>query len=265
MRENSKKRQETKCSDVRQITQDGPIRLARNSRLPCRVRRQQAKHIPRQPSGVVAAYPPNEVGAPSFCPATAVFAPCSSHTTLACLYSIRPAEEGMPMNSRRTISQSGYSRGQWVDVPPEPPPHPTEQYLVARVRSWLSKLAPLTTVRPRLSGLASFTSVWSPLTALTPRTFAQYLIAFFIGVVAAVAWQSYRGGTKEETVAASQASLDSVRQSVDRLAAEVMKIRAVEQDILEKISAPPPQPVATPPQPVATPTRNPSQRPSSVR
>jgi hypothetical protein len=90
---------------------------------------------------------------------------------------------------------------------------------------------------------------------LTPLTFARYLVAFFIGVVATVAWQSYRGGTKEETIAATPAALDSVRQSVDKLAAEITKIRAVEQDILVRISA-------SPPQPVATSARNPAQRPS---
>jgi hypothetical protein len=113
-------------------------------------------------------------------------------------------------------------------------------------------------MRPWLSELASLTRVWSSLTELTPLTFARYLIAFFIGVVAAVAWQSYRGGTKEEAVAVTPAALDSVRQSVDKLAAEITKIRAVEQDILERVSAPPPQPVATP-------ARNPAQRPPSVR
>lgn len=162
------------------------------------------------------------------------------------------------MNSRRTISQSGFSRDQWDDEPPEPPPHSSELNLVARVRSWLSKLAPLTTVRPWLGELASLTSVWSSLTELTPLTLARYLIAFFIGVVAAVAWQSSRGGTKEETVAVTPAALDSVRQSVDRLAAEITKMRAVEQDILEKLSGPSTQPVAAP-------SRNPAQRPPSVR
>ncbi len=171
------------------------------------------------------------------------------------------------MNSRRTISQSEFSRGQWTDEPPEPPRHPAEPNLAARVRPWLSKLAPLTIVRPRLSGLASLTRVWPWLTALASLTFARYLIAFFIGVVAAVAWQSYRGATKEETVAATSAALDSVRQSVDKLAIEITKIRAVEQDILGRLSAPPPQPVATPApaQPAATPTRNSSQRPPSAR
>lgn len=169
------------------------------------------------------------------------------------------------MNSRHTISLPELSRGQWADESPEPPPHPTELNLAARVRSWfgkltpplkrmrpwLGKLAPLTRIRPWLSELALFTE-------LTPLTFARYLIAFFIGVVTTVAWQSYRSGTKEETVAATPAALDSVRQGVDKLAAEITQIRAVEQNILERISA-------SPPQPVATPARNPAQRPSSVR
>jgi hypothetical protein len=96
------------------------------------------------------------------------------------------------------------------------------------------------------------------LTELTPLTVARYLIAFFIGVVATLAWQSYQGGTKEEIVAVTPAAFDSMRQSVNKLAAEMTKIRAVEQDILERISA-------SSPQPVATPARNPAQRPSSVR
>jgi hypothetical protein len=100
--------------------------------------------------------------------------------------------------------------------------------------------------------------VWSSLTELTPLTFARYLIAFFIGVVITLAWQSYRGGTNEETAAATQTALDSVRQSVDKLAAEITNIRTVEQNILARVSA-------SPPQPVATPTRNPAQRPPSVR
>jgi hypothetical protein len=157
------------------------------------------------------------------------------------------------MNSRQTISQSKLSKAHWADEPPEPPTPPTELNLVARMRSWLSKLAPPT-------------RVWSSLTELVPLTVARYLIAFFIGVVATVAWQSSRGGAKEETVVATPAALDSMRQSIDRLVAEITKMRAVEQDILERISAPPPQPVAAPaPQPVATPARNPAQRPSSVR
>lgn len=170
------------------------------------------------------------------------------------------------MNSRHNVS---LSRDRWADEPPEPPLHPSELNPVARVRSWLSKLAPLTamrpwlgmlgplaTLRPRLGRLVPLTA-WSSLSELTPLTFARYLIAFFVGVIAAVAWQSHRGGTAEETVAVTPAALYSVRQSVDNLAAEITKIKAVEQDILVRISAPPPPPVATP-------VRNPAPRPSSV-
>jgi len=157
------------------------------------------------------------------------------------------------MNSRQTISQSKLSKGHWADEPPEPPTHPTELNLIARMRLSLSNLTPPT-------------RVWSSLTELVPLAFTRYLIAFFIGVVATVAWQSSRGGAKEEAVAATQAALDSVRQSIDRLVAEITKMRAVEQDVLERISAPPPQSVAAPaPQPVTSPARNPAQRPSSVR
>jgi hypothetical protein len=150
------------------------------------------------------------------------------------------------MNSRDSISLSEFSRGRWADEPPEPPPHPTELKLAARMRAWLSESAPLT-------------RAWPSLTALAPLTFARYLIAFFIGVVVTAVWQSYRSGPKEETVAAAPAALDSMRQSIDKLAAEMTRMRAVEQDILERISAPPPQ------QPVAAPASNPAQRSSPVR
>ena len=175
------------------------------------------------------------------------------------------------MNSRRTISQPRLPEVQWLDEPPEPPIHPSELNLVARMRSWLSKLGaptrvwssltelvPLARMRSWLSELAPLTRGRSPLAELAPLTFVRYLIAFFIGVVATVAWQSYRSGTTQETVAATPAALDSLRQSVDRLAAEITKMRAVEHDVLERVSAPAPQPVVTP-------ARNPAQRPSSGR
>jgi hypothetical protein len=177
------------------------------------------------------------------------------------------------MNSRHTVSQSGFSRGQWADEPPEPPAHPTELNLVARVRAWFGNLAPPARVWSSLTELVPLTRARSWLSELAPLTLAGYLLAFFIGVAATVAWQSSRDGAKEETVAATAAALDSVRQSIDRLAAEVTKMKAVEQTVLERISAPPPppvatpapQPVAAPAQPVAAPARNPAQRPSSVR
>jgi len=57
---------------------------------------------------------------------------------------------------------------------------------VTRARSWLAELAPI---------------------------LARYLIAFFIGVITTLAWQSYRDGS-----------------TIDRLAAEITKV----QDILER-------------------------------
>jgi hypothetical protein len=163
------------------------------------------------------------------------------------------------MNSKHTIPLSEFSRGQWADEPPEPPHHPAELSLAARVRSGFSRLGPLAgRVQSWLGAPEARNRVWSSLTALAPLIFARYLIVFFIGVVVTVAWQSSGNGTKEEALAAAPVTLDSVRQSIDKLATEITRIRAVQQDILERISMPPPQPAATP-------ARNPAQRPPSVR
>jgi hypothetical protein len=162
------------------------------------------------------------------------------------------------MNSRHTVSLSELSEPHWADEPLEPPAHPTEVNLAARVRSWLSELALLTRVWwSRLGDLVPLTRVWSWLSELTPLTFAPYLVVFFIGVVATIAWQSY-SGTKEETVAPTPAALDSVRQSVDKLAVEITKMRAIEQDILQRISA-------SSSRPAATPARSPAQQSLSGR
>src|SRR5258708_8820380 len=83
--------------------------------------------------------------------------------------------------------------------------------LATRVRSWLDKLAP------------------------------RYLITFFMGVAAILAWQSCRDATREEMIAAAPASLDLVRQSVDTLAVEITKVQAAEREILDRISTPPPR------------------------
>ncbi len=134
------------------------------------------------------------------------------------------------MNSKLSFAQSKFSKGRSATEPSdEPPLHPTELNLVMRLRVWLDKLAPL--------------------------AFARYLIAFFIGVAATLAWQSYRDATREQTIAAAPASLDLVRQSVDKLAIEITKLQAAEQDILNKISVPPPQPVASPSRKQAFPAR----------
>jgi hypothetical protein len=123
------------------------------------------------------------------------------------------------MNSRLRLAISEFSKGRWAAEPPdEPPLHPTELNLTTKVLSWLGKLAPL--------------------------VFARYLITFFIGAIAALAWQSYRDVTREELSATAPANLDLVRRSIDRLAAEIIKVEAAEQDILDKISTAPSRPTA---------------------
>jgi hypothetical protein len=138
----------------------------------------------------------------------------------------------MPMNSKLSLALSEFSKGRWAAVPSgEPPLHPSEPNLVTKALSWLGKLAPL--------------------------VFARYLITFFIGVAATLAWQSYRDATREEMIAVTPASLDLVRQSVDKLAVEITKLQAAEKDILDRISTPAPRPAATS-------ARNPVLRPSQA-
>ncbi|HWN48286.1 MAG TPA: hypothetical protein VNO18_00345 [Xanthobacteraceae bacterium] len=79
--------------------------------------------------------------------------------------------------------------------------------------------------------------------------FARYLIAFFIGVTATLAWQSYGGaarkaiagwsphlgwlapaaapaGTSREQFKATSLALVAARQSLDKLATEISKLQA---------------------------------------
>ena len=141
--------------------------------------------------------------------------------------------EGMPMKPRLTVALSEFAKGRWAAEPSnEPPLHPTELNLVTRMSSWLGKLGPF--------------------------EFARYLIAFFIGVTATLALQSYRDATREEKIVSAPDGLDSLRQSVDKLAVEIAKVKATEQDILDRIST-------APSHPTATPARNPVPRSSQAR
>src|SRR5712672_1391264 len=67
---------------------------------------------------------------------------------------------------------------------------------------------------------------------LAPLAFARYLIAFFIGVTATVAWQAYGGAAREMIAPAASSAdqqqfnaiwldLDAVRQSIDRIATSI--------------------------------------------
>ena len=134
------------------------------------------------------------------------------------------------MKPNLTAALSEFSKGRWAAEPSdEQPLHPTAPNLV--------------------------TKVWS---RLGPLAFARYLIAFFIGVAATSSLQSYRDATREERIVTAPAGLDSLRQSVDKLAAEIAKVKAAEQDILDRIST-------ALSHPTATPARNPVPRSSQAR
>jgi hypothetical protein len=100
------------------------------------------------------------------------------------------------------------------------------------------------------------------------RSFARFLMFFFIGVTATLAWQSY-GGAARETIAswsprlawlappaaptgaspgqivAISRDLAVVRQSVDKLAADITKLQAPQQGT-DKTPASPPSSAVVP-------------------
>jgi len=145
------------------------------------------------------------------------------------------------MNSSLTSSLSDFAKKSEFSKSPlatEPsdksPPHPTMRNLITKARLRLRKLVPFAVVR--------------------------FLMSFFIGVAATLAWQSYAGaartmiagwsphlgwlapappaGASSERLKATSVALAAVRQSVDKLAAEMSKLQA--QGTSEKTSSSPP-------------------------
>ncbi len=140
----------------------------------------------------------------------------------------------------------------------EPPLHPSELNLITRARLWLGKVVPF--------------------------AFARFLMIFFTGVAATLAWQSY-GGTAREMIAswsprlgwlapppapagafpdqliAISRGLAAVRQSVDKLAADITKLQEAQQGALHRTSAPPPPPAVVPARKPAPLTPPPSRAP----
>src|SRR6266481_1636268 len=174
------------------------------------------------------------------------------------LASVQPGEGKMP-SSRLSVALSEFSKSRWAGEPSsEPPLHPTELDLIRSVRSSRVKRA---------------------LLAVT-----GFLLAICIGIGATLAWQSYgdkvRGmianlspqfawlapqavpvadavpapsasASPEQLVAISR-SLAAVRQSVDKLAADVTRLQAARPDTpspdirVSRTSAPPPPAVGAP-------------------
>lgn len=172
----------------------------------------------------------------------------------------------MPTSSRRSVALSEFSRAHWTKEPPlEPPLHPTELDLIRSARSSRTKRALL--------------------------TLAGFLSAFCIGVAATLVWQAdgdaARRGVAQlsprldwlappappvapaEPAAALAASPDQlgaisrslavVRQSVDKLAADIGRLQGVKQDTpspdirVSRTSAPTPPAAAAPGRKTAAP------------
>ena len=177
------------------------------------------------------------------------------------------------MNSNLTSALSEFSKGRWASEPlKQPPLRPTElnlkskglalpsakifarhdlTHFVGRVHKLILRMFQC------LGDLRLLTRARSWLDNVAPVVFARYLIAFFFGVIATLAWHFYRDSAKDQMIAGAPANLDSLRQSVEKLAVEIVKVQAAEQDILDKISTPPPPPATAP-------ARNPAPRPSQL-
>jgi hypothetical protein len=180
----------------------------------------------------------------------------------------------MPTKSRLRGALSEFSEGRWaVEPPSDPPLHPTELDLIQRMRS--------SRVKRALIALASL------------------LIAFGIGIAVTLAWQTHgktvRGmianlspqlawlappalpvadaapaastSTSPDQLAAISRSLAAVRQSVDKLTADLTKLQAtkvdtVSPDIRVSRTSPPPPPAvgSTGRKPAAPPSQTPQVR-----
>jgi hypothetical protein len=156
----------------------------------------------------------------------------------------------MPMNSNLTSALSEFNKrselsksGLAAEFSSEPPLHPSELNVITRARLRLAKLMPF--------------------------AFARVLMIFFIGVAATLAWQSYGGAAREmiagwsphlgwlappparaspspEQLVATSRGLALMRQNVDKLAADITKLQAIQQGALDRTAALPPSPAVVP-------------------
>ncbi|HMA71147.1 MAG TPA: hypothetical protein VKP67_06620 [Xanthobacteraceae bacterium] len=157
------------------------------------------------------------------------------------------------MNSRLSIARAAFSRGRWDTEPSDDPPlHPTELDFVSSKRSSRRKRALFALIR--------------------------FVITFAIGVAAVLAWQSYGDAARAmiarssprlawlappapppaqaaptafasaspDQIKAISQGLAVVRQSVDKLAAEVTKLQVTKPDTADRTSAPPPAAASVP-------------------
>jgi hypothetical protein len=168
----------------------------------------------------------------------------------------------MPMSPNLTSALSEFTKKSEfsksdlaAELSSEPPLHPSELSLIRRTRLRLGKLVPF--------------------------AFVRFLMIFFIGVAATLAWQSYGGaakgtiaswaphlgwlapppapaGTSPEQLVAMSRGLAVMRQDVDKLAADIIKLQAIQQGAVDRTSA-------SPPSPAVAPGRKPVSQPPLVR
>jgi len=168
----------------------------------------------------------------------------------------------MPMNPNLTSALSEFTKKSEfaksslaAEFSNEPPLHPSELSLITKARLRLGKLVPF--------------------------AFVRFLMISFIGVAATLAWQSYGGTAREvmaswsphlgwlapppapastspEQLVAMSRGLAVMRQDVDRLAADITKLQAIQQGAVDRTSA-------SPPSPAVAPGRKPVSQPPPVR
>jgi hypothetical protein len=154
-----------------------------------------------------------------------------------------------------------------------------------------------TPVEAPSAGSAGLTRAWLPhaqmlLDQLDPLAFARYLVAFFVGIAATIAWQSCTGPAGQAAASAAAPDnhqmlnailLDTTRRHLDRLAANIATIEEHVTRGVDRLSAGQEQLAASQeqmahdistlqaalsrnaepaPRPASVPAANPVQRPS---
>ena len=152
------------------------------------------------------------------------------------------------------------------DPPHEPPARDPSAKPVTGARSWLGKLVPFAFVRFLM---IFFIGVLATLACQSYGRAAREAIASWLarqaGPVAQAAPTPFAGASPDQLVAMSR-SLAALRESVDKLAADITKLQATKQDTPGRTSAPLPSPAEVPvhkpvpPTPTPTPSRAPPVR-----
>ncbi len=143
----------------------------------------------------------------------------------------------MPMSSRRSVVPSEFSEGRSAGEPPlEPPLHPTELDLIRSARSSRIKRALLALAGFLVAvciGVAA-TLVWQVYGDAARRTIAQLSPQLdWLAPPAAPVGPAERAASlaaSPDQLGAISRSLAVVRQSVDKLAADIAKLQATKQD-----------------------------------